>query len=167
MISQRLFFFIISGMSVLLIFAALALQYLENIAPCPMCILQRFAFIAIGIITFIAGIHNPSKSGKFYYYIITISCCLAGGGVSIRHLYLENNPPQLFDCGADLGYLLEAFPLTKIFPMIFRGTGDCSEVPWTFMGMSLAAWALAWFIIFTVSIILFGFLKHLRPEKPI
>ncbi|MAW32809.1 MAG: disulfide bond formation protein B, partial [Proteobacteria bacterium] len=46
MISQRLFFFIISGMSVLLILAALALQYLENIAPCPMCILQRFAFIA-------------------------------------------------------------------------------------------------------------------------
>ena len=167
MISQRLFFFIISGISALLIFAALALQYLENIAPCPMCILQRFAFIAIGLIAFVAGVHNPAKSGKLYYYMIMISCCVAGGAISIRHLYLENNPPELFDCGADLGYLLEAFPLTKIFPMIFRGTGDCSEVPWTFMGMSLAAWALAWFTTFMVSIILFGYLKQLRSEKPI
>ena len=167
MISQRLFFFIISGTSVLLIFAALALQYLENIAPCPMCILQRFAFIAIAIIAFGAGIHNPAKGGKFYYFIIIISCCLAGAAISIRHLYLENNPPESFDCGADLGYLLEAFPLTKIFPMIFSGTGDCSEVPWTFMGMSLAAWALAWFTIFIVSIIFFGFIKQLWSEKPI
>ena len=105
--------------------------------------------------------------GNYIVMPVMISVLAAAGAISIRHLYLENNPPELFDRKGRLGYLLEAFPLTKIFPMIFRGTGDYSEVPWTFMGMSLLAWALAWFTTFMVSIILFGCLKTLRSEKPV
>jgi protein dithiol:quinone oxidoreductase len=66
-------------------------------------------------------------------------------------VWLERNPPNIYDCGADLGYMIDAFPLAEALPMIFRGTGDCSEVLWRFLGLSIAEWALIWFAVFIVA----------------
>mgnify|MGYP001246387223 CR=1 FL=1 len=116
-----------------------------------MCILQRYAFITIAIFALIASVHNPNqKLVKNCYSLVISSLALVGSTISIRHLYLENNPPEIFDCGADLGYMLDAFPVTQVFPLIFKGTGDCSEIPWSFLGLSFAGWALLWFILFFV-----------------
>jgi disulfide bond formation protein DsbB len=49
------------------------------------------------------------------------------------------------DCGADLGFVVDTFPLAQALPMIFRGTGDCSIVLWRFAGLSIAEWALVCF----------------------
>ncbi len=149
MITARQIFGFIGASSISLISFALFLQYLHNIEPCPMCIIQRYTFSLIGVIALIAFFHNPSRLGiKLYSLLITVFSLL-GAGVAMRHVYLEIFPPEMFDCGADLGYLIDAFPLTQMLPMIFRGTGDCSEVLWTFMGLSIAGWALLWFFVFT------------------
>ena len=66
---------------------------------------------------------------------------------AIRHVYLEKNPPETFDCVADVGFLMENFPLTKTLPMIFSGKADCTEIPLTIFGLSIAEWSLAWFLI--------------------
>jgi disulfide bond formation protein DsbB len=44
--------------------------------------------------------------------------------------------------------MLNSFPLTKVLPMIFKGSGDCSEVVWRFLGLSIPEWALVFFILF-------------------
>ena len=85
-----------------------------------------------------------------------------GGGVAMRHAWLEHNPPKVFDCGADLGYMIESLPLSDALPMIFRGTGDCTQVLWRFLGLSIAEWALIWFAIFLVAAIVAATMKPKR-----
>ena len=123
----------------------LYLQHGKGLEPCPMCILQRYAFIATGLAALIAAVHNPSGIGRKIYGGAVVIFASLGGAVATRHVWLEHNPPKLFDCGADLGFMLESFSLTEAFPMIFRGTGDCTKVLWTFLGLSIAEWALIWF----------------------
>jgi disulfide bond formation protein DsbB len=125
----------------------LFLQHARDLEPCPMCILQRYAFVGIGIVALVAALHGPGALGRRIYAGLLGVLAMAGGGVAIRHVYLEHNPPEIFDCGADLGYMLQSFTMSDMLPMIFRGTGDCSKVPWRFLGLSIAEWSLIWFAI--------------------
>lgn len=130
---------------------AMYLQHVLDLEPCPMCILQRYAFIGVGIIALVAALHAPRDWGRWVYSALLILVAGLGAGVAARHAWLEHHPPQIFDCGADLGYMVDAFPLAEALPMIFRGTGDCTEVLWRFLGLSIAEWALIWFSIFVVA----------------
>jgi disulfide bond formation protein DsbB len=141
---------------------ALFLQHAKGLEPCPMCILQRYAFVGIGVVALVAAIHNPGKVGRWIYGGLLVLLASAGGGVAIRHVYLEHNPPELFDCGADLGYMLQSFTMSDMLPMIFRGTGDCSKVPWRFLGLSIAEWSLIWFAILLAAAIAAIVLKPRR-----
>jgi disulfide bond formation protein DsbB len=85
-----------------------------------------------------------------------------GAGMAIRHVWLEHNPPKIFDCGADVGFLLESFPLTEAFPMIFRGTGDCTKVPWRFLSLSIAEWSLICFVLIFIATIIAIAMKRPR-----
>jgi disulfide bond formation protein DsbB len=162
MLRPRLIF---SGIFVVcagLIAFALYLQHARGLEPCPMCILQRYAFILTGAIALAAALHNPQGGGRWAYGVLLLLSTGAGAGVATRHVWLEHNPPKIFDCGADLGYLIESLPLAEAWPMIFRGTGDCSKVPWRFLGLSIAEWALIWFVIFIVASIAAATLKPSR-----
>ncbi len=124
---------------------ALYLQHARGLEPCPMCILQRYAFILVGVLALLAAMHDPGLTGRRTYSALLALAAAIGAGVAVRHVYLEHNPPKIFDCGADLGFMLESFPLTQALPMMFRGTGDCSKVPWSFLGLSIAEWSLICF----------------------
>ncbi|HKB84367.1 MAG TPA: disulfide bond formation protein B [Burkholderiales bacterium] len=127
------------------------LQHSLGLEPCPMCILQRYAFIVVGAIALVAAIHHPALPGRLIYSGLLVVMAAAGGGVAIRHVYLEHYPPKVFDCGADVGFMLESFPLTEALPMIFRGTGDCTKVLWRFLGLSIAEWSLICFVLLIVA----------------
>jgi disulfide bond formation protein DsbB len=139
---------------------ALYLQHSLGLEPCPMCILQRYAFIAVGVIALAAAIQNPALLGRRIYSTLLCVMAAIGGGVAIRHVYLEHYPPKIFDCGADVGFMLESFPLTQVLPMIFRGTGDCTKVPWRFLGLSIAEWSLICFALLIVAAIVAAVVKR-------
>jgi disulfide bond formation protein DsbB len=138
---------------------ALYLQHSLGLEPCPMCILQRYAFIVAGVIALAAAIHNPASIGRRIYSALLVVMATTGGGVAIRHVYLEHNPPKIFDCGADVGFMLESFPLTEALPMIFRGTGDCTKVLWRFLGLSIAEWSLICFVLLIVAAVVAAVIK--------
>ena len=127
---------------------ALYMQHGQALDPCPLCILQRYAFIAVGMVALIAAIHNPHSLGITIYGGLVVLFAAAGGGVAIRHSWLQHFPNKLQSCGADLDYLLDTLPLSRALPAIFRGTGECSEVQWRFLGLSIPEWALVWFVLF-------------------
>ena len=130
-----------------LIAFALFLQHSEGLAPCPMCILQRYAFILIGILALVSlSISSKNIFSSIFDWLIILFAGL-GAGIAMRHVWLEHNPPEIMDCGADLGFVVDTFPLAQALPMIFRGTGDCSVVLWRFLGLSIAEWALVCFTI--------------------
>ena len=73
---------------------------------------------------------------------------IAGIGLSIaaRHVYIQNLPPELVPtCGPGLDYLMDAFPLLEALTLIMTGSGECAEVSWRFLGVSMPGWVLVWF----------------------
>jgi disulfide bond formation protein DsbB len=141
---------------------ALYLQHSLGLAPCPMCILQRYAFNLVGVIALVAAVHNPAVPGRRIYSGLLVVMAATGGGVAIRHVYLEHNPPKIFDCGADVGFMLDAFPLTEALPMLFRGTGDCTKVLWRFLGLSIAEWSLICFVCLIVAAVVAAMIRPRR-----
>jgi len=147
--SPRVVFAAIAVASAALV--AYAIYYMQEqlgLDPCPMCILSRYAFIAVGAVALLAAIHGPRGRGlKVYASLITL-LALCGIGVSIRHSYLQHFPPKMETCGTDLEFLLNALPLSQALPKIFAGTGSCSRVDWKFLGLSIPEWSGVWFAVF-------------------
>jgi len=129
----------------------LYLQHVQNLEPCPLCILQRYAFIGVGIVALIAAVHGPERMGRAAYGVMIALASGAGAGVAGRQIWLQHNPPKALDCGPDLAYMLDAFPLSQVLPKIFRGEGDCAKVVWKFLGLSIPEWALVWFVLFALA----------------
>jgi disulfide bond formation protein DsbB len=127
-----------------------------------MCIMQRYAFVTAGLIALIGALHAPSGWGKRLYSLLILLAAVGGASVAIRQSWLQHNPPKVTECGADLGFMLDSFPLADALPMIFRGAGDCSAVQWTFVGLSIAEWALVWFAIIGILAALQWFGKPAR-----
>jgi disulfide bond formation protein DsbB len=148
---------------VLLMATALYMQHRMGLEPCPLCILQRVAVIAVGVILLLAAIHNPGRLGRRLYAGLVILAAAAGGGVAARHVWLENLPEDRVPaCGPGLDYMLENFPLQRVIEMVFRGSGECAEVAWSFLGLSIAGWML---IIFAGFIGLGILLMMAKPES--
>jgi len=82
--------------------------------------------------------------------VLLILASGAGSIVAGRQSWLQHNPPRVLDCGPDLAYMLDSFPLAQVLPMVFKGEGDCAKVTWKFLGLSIPEWALAWFAIFII-----------------
>ena len=81
------------------------------------------------------------------YAGLTMLAAIAGGSFSSRQLYLQGLPEdQVPACGPGLSYMLEAFPLNQTLTAMLTGDGNCAEVVWTFLGLSIPAWTLVAFI---------------------
>lgn len=140
----------------------LYLQHVGGLEPCPMCIMQRYALAAVGIVALIGGLHAPTGYGVRVYAAVIGLLALTGGGVAVRQSWLQLNPPDIAECGPGLEYLMESFPLTQLLPMLFRGAGDCSAIDWTFLGLSIANWSL---INFTLILVFAGWLLLRRGAR--
>jgi disulfide bond formation protein DsbB len=144
MSSRTLFALIFAACAGLMAFG-LYLQHAQNLEPCPLCILQRYAFVVTGVIALVAALHAPRRAGQSVYGLLVVLAAGVGAGIAGRQIWLQHNPPQVFDCGPDLGYMLDSFPLSQVLPKIFKGEGDCAKVVWQFLGLSIPEWALLWF----------------------
>lgn len=138
----------------------LYLQHIKGIEPCPMCIMQRYAMTACGVLGLLAGLHNPRGRGVLVYGALLTLAALAGAGVAARQSWIQWYPPAVSECGPGLEYMLESFPLSSALPMIFRGAGDCSTVDWTLFGLSIANWSFLVFATILVSLAI-----YLRPRR--
>lgn len=128
-----------------LVAGALYLQHVDGQEPCPLCILQRYAFVVAGGIALLAALHDPARTGVAVYASLMSLAALLGGGVAARQTWLQHNPPAIAECGPGLEAIVDGFPLAEALPLIFKGSGDCSEVKWTWLSLSIAEWALAAF----------------------
>ncbi|MFZ4480229.1 MAG: disulfide bond formation protein B [Rhodoferax sp.] len=125
------------------------LQHVVGLEPCPMCIVQRYAVVLVAIVAGLAGI-----SGRKAIHLGGAGLLLPSAGfgayVAARQSWLQLYPPEVVSCGRDFYGMIETFPLQRAIPMIFRGSGDCSKIDWTFLGGSIANWSFLFFSGFAV-----------------
>jgi protein dithiol:quinone oxidoreductase len=129
---------------------ALYLQHVVGLEPCPMCIVQRYALILVGVF---AGIGAALKSRGAWVATSILGLAAAGFGAftAARQSWLQWYPPEIASCGRDFYGMIETFPLKRAIPMIFRGSGDCTKIDWTFLGGSIANWSFVAFCGFVVA----------------
>lgn len=126
---------------------ALYVQFQLGIEPCPFCIFQRLCFAGLGIVFLIAGLHAPRGStGRKLWAALAMLPALAGVGYAGRHSWVQLYPPELPTCGPGLNFILEQHSWLGAAKRVLQATGDCSNIDWQFLGLSMPMWALLWFI---------------------
>tara|TARA_X000000950_G_C13709184_1_gene575451 strand:- start:166 stop:600 length:435 start_codon:yes stop_codon:yes gene_type:complete len=125
---------------------AIAVGYFEkilNLEPCYLCMTQRAFIVAIGIICTLAVVHNPGKLGQRIYASLSISMVIIGSYFSGKQLLLQSLPDsEVPSCGIPVDYLFENFSLTEAITMLLQGDGNCAEVQWQLMGLSMPSWVM-------------------------
>jgi disulfide bond formation protein DsbB len=147
--SPRRVLAIVSAACVAMLAFGLYLQHFVGLEPCPMCIVQRYALV---LVTLAAGLAAFSRSRGAWIGGSVLMLLFSGFGafVAARQSWLQWHPPEIASCGRDFYGMIETFPLQRAIPMIFKGSGDCTKVDWTFLGGSIANWSFVWFVFFAV-----------------
>ncbi len=127
---------------------ALFAQHVQGYEACPLCIFQRVGMLGVGAVLLVAGLHAPRAWGARAYGILGLLAAAAGGAVSARHVYIQNLPEDAVppDCGAGLDYMLDVFGPLEAIRMVLTSSGECADVNWAFLGLSMPAWVLLWFV---------------------
>ena len=141
--------------------AALYLEHVVGLEPCPLCIIQRVCVIGFGLVCLVAALHAPARPGRRAYAGLALLFAAAGGATAGRQIYLQGVPAdQLPACLPSLEYMMDALPFQEIVRLVLHGSADCAEVSWTLFGMSIPEWSLLGF----VALLGFALLQLLRRD---
>jgi len=145
----RRLFALTAAVGLALLAFGLYLQHVVGLEPCPMCIVQRYALV---LVTLVAGVSALSARRNVLVTGASLLVLLSGFGafVAARQSFLQWYPPEIVSCGRDFFGMIETFPLKRAIPMIFKGSGDCTAIDWTFLGGSIANWSFVCFALIAV-----------------
>ena len=141
---------------------ALYAQYHLHLDPCPLCIFQRVAVIALGVVFLIGALHAPDSSGlRRTYAVLALLAALAGIAVAGRQVWLQSLPAdQVPACGPGLSYMIDSMPFSKMLAKVFMGSGECAVVKWRLLGLAMPAWVLICFVVLGAWAVFAGFRKQ-------
>ena len=128
----------------------LYLQHVVGLNPCPMCIVQRYAMIGL-LLLGLAGWWVRRAAVAIALALVTVLLAGFGAFVAARQSWLQWYPPEVVSCGRDFYGMIENFPIGRAIPMIFKGSGDCTAIDWTFLGGTIANWSFVWFVGFALT----------------
>jgi len=139
-----------------LVGVALYLQLVKNMLPCPLCVIQRYLFIATGLFALLAAV-IPEPARRIATGLAGLSA-IGGISVAIHHVYILAHP-QL-SCGIDpLETGLNKIFLSVWWPTMFRADGLCDTPYDPILGLSIPAWSLVWFTLLTLTLIVLFFTR--------
>jgi len=131
---------------------ALWLQYGQGLEPCPLCMFQRVAVVAVGVVFLIAFLHNPGRRFATFYAVLTLLIAGAGAGFAARQIWLQSLPKnEVPACGMGISYMLETLPFMDVITKVLAGSGECAEKAWELFGLSIAGWTFTFFVAMIVA----------------
>ena len=138
----------ISLISFALIAVALYLQHAKEMLPCPLCVIQRYLFLGVGIAALAGALSGKIRAGA----AVALLAALGGLGVVGKHLYVLANPG--FSCGIDpMETTLNKIPTAELMPWMFRAEGLCESATDTLFGLSIPQWSAVWFVLLTLILV--------------
>jgi disulfide bond formation protein DsbB len=159
---ERRYLVLLGIICLALIGGALYMQVALGEAPCPLCILQRYALLLIAIFAFIGAAMRSRRSITVLEGLVVLSA-IAGAAVAGHHVYTQFYP--MVSCGIDvLQPIVDSLPLASVFPLGFRVDGFCSTPYPPVLGLSLAQWALVAFIL-TIVLVPLGVSRNRRSIR--
>jgi disulfide bond formation protein DsbB len=148
--NNRKFWSLMLLSSVLLIMTAYYFQHVVGLKPCFLCIIQRLAVMAIGVGSLIILINPKKLITKILGNSVYILAALIGLSAALRQMYMQRFPNPYASCGPGFEYVLENNPIVEALPKLLSATGNCSEVDWSFLGLSMAELMIPVFAIYLV-----------------
>ncbi len=146
-----------------LLFAVFYLEKTLFLDPCPLCVLDRVVFAALGLVFLIALVQGARPVFAKLYGLVTVVLCLTGIGLASRHVWLQGLPEdQVPECGPDIYFMLDTLPLLEVIKASLSGSGSCAEVNWTFLGLSIPEQTLLLFC----ALLILSVAQILRARKP-
>ena len=137
--------------SICMLAIAFFFQYYMELEPCPLCSVARAIVIIMAVVFFIAFIHAPIGWTRRLYGLLLTLVSILGVIVAGRHTWLQHLPKeQIPECGPGLDFWLNNLPTNEVIQKVFKGSGECVEIAWTFIGLSIPEWNLILFILFLV-----------------
>lgn len=134
--------------------AALYMQHGKGLGlqPCTMCIIQRYAFLLIGLAA-ILSILVPFRPIRVFCVVIGLVGALGGIIAAVRNLWVLTHPEIL--CGRDpIELFLNSLPTAQWFPKVFVALGLCSDPIPPLLGLPLPAWSLMGLLLSAVLLLL-------------
>ena len=116
------------------------MQHGKGLQPCTLCIIQRYAFIWVGLWALIALL-LPYRAGRLVAALVGGLGALGGMVVAGRNLWVMAHPDIL--CGRDpVEIFLNQLPTAQWWPKVFMALGLCSDPIPPLFGLALPAWSL-------------------------
>ena len=146
--------------SIAMLAFGLYLQHVQGLEPCPMCIVQRYLLVLVAVVAGVTAFSHRFTLLALGAGLMAVLAAL-GAFVAARQSFLQWYPPENASCGRDLFGMIETFPLRRAIPMIFKGSGDCTKIDLTFLGLSIANWSFLCFVVIALAglVIVFRQLK--------
>ena len=133
---------------------ALYLQHGQGLDPCPWCVVQRLGFMLVGLIALLGALHGPAARGIVVYSVLGFVAAAAGAAAGAYHVFLQSDPVRAMKCvGSPVETVLDWLEIGKLAPALLQYDGPCTLKPWSFLGLSIPEWSLAWFVILAVAFV--------------
>jgi disulfide bond formation protein DsbB len=132
--SRRQYILLAAGGSAALMIAALAFQHLGGMAPCKLCIWQRYPHVMAVLLGLLAlAFRQPA------FILFGAFAAAATGVIGVYHAGVEQGwwpGPDTCSSGPITGLSADAL-LDQIMaaPLV-----RCDEIPWQLFGLSMAGW---------------------------
>lgn len=138
-------------------------QHVLGLVPCPLCMFQRVAVIAFGVVCLLGALHGPRGWGIRVYAALGIVVTGLGAAIAGRHVWLQSLPKdQLPSCAPPMDYMWNNLPFGNMLKTVMMTSGECANIDWTFLGFSMPAWTFAFFVLMAVAMIVLALFPPVR-----
>jgi len=122
-------------------------EHAMGLEPCPLCMMQRLVVVALGCLFLGNAIFGSVKPLRLTLDGLVSATAAGGVFIAARHTWLQGLPAdEVPACGPGLDYIMGTFPMLEGLLMILKGSGECAEVAWRFLGLSMPQWLIIVFL---------------------
>ena len=144
-LSGRLPFAIVCVAGLALVAGGVVMTELFRLAACPLCIIQRMAYLALAAVAML----GLASSGRpvLRRLVALAMAAVAGTGAFVAgyQTWIQRFAPDT-GCSAYQTWWEEMVDHAgSLFPLLFQSDGICSDPGFVFLGLSIAEWSLVCF----------------------
>ena len=121
-------------------------EYVRGLNPCPLCWMQRSCVVLL-LVLVCANFYLHRSAAARSVLLGQMLVASAGIFLAARQLWLQSLPTeQIPVCLPGIGAMIHYLPWSDVAHALLLGGGDCAEVSWTWLGLSMPGWTMLYFL---------------------